>query len=73
MAWAGWDGRAGFGSLASGTSQGGQAHENELKLLASKRDVPYQSLMKMFLEERIEQELRSFSLARDHDPAPRVA
>lgn len=31
----------------------------ELKLLANKRDVPYQSLLKVFLAERIEQELRS--------------
>ena len=30
----------------------------ELKLLAHKRDVPYQSLLKMFLAERIEVELR---------------
>lgn len=30
----------------------------ELKLLANKRDVPYQSLLKMFLAERVEQELR---------------
>jgi predicted DNA binding CopG/RHH family protein len=29
----------------------------QLKLLANKRDVPYQSLMKMFLAERVEQEL----------------
>ena len=29
----------------------------ELKLLAHQRDVPYQSLMKVFLAERIEQEL----------------
>ena len=28
----------------------------ELKLLANKRDVPYQSLMKIFLAERMEQE-----------------
>ena len=28
----------------------------ELKLLANKRDVPYQSLMKMVLAERMEQE-----------------
>lgn len=28
-----------------------------LRLLANKRDVPYQSLIKMFLQERIEQEL----------------
>ena len=30
----------------------------ELKLIANKRDVPYQSLMKMFLAEKVEQELR---------------
>lgn len=30
----------------------------ELRLLANKRDVPYQSLMKIFLSERIAQELR---------------
>ena len=29
----------------------------ELKLLANKRDVPYQSLLKIFLSERIETEL----------------
>ncbi len=29
-----------------------------LKMLANKRDVPYQSLLKIFLAERIEQELR---------------
>ena len=29
----------------------------EIKLLANKRDVPYQSLMKVFLSERIEKEL----------------
>ena len=32
---------------------------DELKLLANKRDVPYQSLLKVFLAERIEKELRS--------------
>ena len=31
----------------------------QLKVLANKRDVPYQSLLKIFLAERIEQELRS--------------
>lgn len=31
----------------------------ELKLLANKRDIPYQSLLKIFLAERIEQELRT--------------
>ena len=30
---------------------------NELKMLANKRDVPYQSLIKMFLRERIDSEL----------------
>lgn len=30
----------------------------ELKLLANKRDVPYQSLLKMFLSERIEKEIK---------------
>lgn len=29
----------------------------ELKLLANKRDVPYQSLLKMFLAERVKDEL----------------
>ena len=29
-----------------------------LKMLANKRDVPYQSLLKVFLAERVEQELR---------------
>ena len=31
---------------------------DELKLIAHKRDVPYQSLIKMFLKDRIDQELR---------------
>jgi predicted DNA binding CopG/RHH family protein len=30
---------------------------NELRMLANKRDVPYQSLIKIFLQERIDQEL----------------
>ncbi len=30
---------------------------NELKLLANKRDVPYQSLIKIFLKERIDKEI----------------
>ena len=34
---------------------------DELKLLANKRDVPYQSLLKIFLAERIEEELRETS------------
>ena len=36
----------------------------ELKLLANKRDVPYQSLLKIFLAERIDEEI-----AR-HQPKP---
>ncbi len=31
----------------------------DLKLLANKRDVPYQSLLKIFLAERVAQEWRS--------------
>ena len=30
----------------------------ELKLLAHKKDVPYQSLMKIFISERVEEELQ---------------
>ncbi len=30
----------------------------ELKVLANKRDVPYQSLLKIFLAERLEEELK---------------
>ena len=32
-----------------------------LKVLANKRDVPYQSLLKMFLSEKIEEELHGTS------------
>lgn len=35
-----------------------EAMVDELKLLANKRDVPYQSLLKVFLAERIEAELQ---------------
>lgn len=31
----------------------------ELRMLANKRDIPYQSLIKIFLKERIDQELRN--------------
>ncbi len=34
---------------------------NELRIIANKRDVPYQSLIKMFLKERIDQELKQFT------------
>lgn len=33
----------------------------ELKLLANKRDIPYQSLLKMFLAERLKDELEHSS------------
>ena len=36
-----------------------EAMLEELKLLANKKDVPYQSLMKIFLAERIEKEFRT--------------
>ena len=35
----------------------------ELKLLANKRDIPYQSLLKVFLSDRIDQEINK------HKPA----
>ena len=34
----------------------------ELKLLANKRDVPYQSLLKIFLAERIEKEIKTTNI-----------
>jgi predicted DNA binding CopG/RHH family protein len=34
----------------------------ELKLLANKRDIPYQSLLKMFLAERIDKELKTINV-----------
>jgi predicted DNA binding CopG/RHH family protein len=43
----------------------------ELKLLANKRDVPYQSLLKVFLAERIEAEIkrmRGTAGTRRHGP-----
>ena len=36
----------------------------ELKRLANKRDVPYQSLLKIFLAERLDEELRSSKTKR---------
>ena len=35
-----------------------EAMLEELKLLANKRDVPYQSLLKIFLSEKIREELK---------------
>lgn len=32
----------------------------ELKFLANKKDVPYQSLLKIYLAERVEEELRKY-------------
>ena len=32
---------------------------NEIRLLANKRDIPYQSLIKVFLRERIDSELHN--------------
>jgi hypothetical protein len=40
-----------------------EAMFEELKLLTNKKDVPYQSLVKIFLAERIEQELDTYSKA----------
>jgi hypothetical protein len=34
----------------------------ELKLLANKRDVPYHSLLKIYLAERIEEELKTIRI-----------
>ncbi len=36
----------------------------ELKVLANKRDVPYQSLLKIYLGEKIEEEFKSVSSRR---------
>ncbi|MCB8944400.1 MAG: BrnA antitoxin family protein [Ardenticatenaceae bacterium] len=41
---------------------------HELRLIANKQDVPYQSLIKMFLRERIDQEL-AYRTATD-EPSP---
>lgn len=38
---------------------------NELRLLVNKRDIPYQSLIKIFLKERIDQELKGFTEHKD--------
>jgi len=40
---------------------------DSLKVLAHKRDVPYQSLLKLFLSERVEAELRAGSAAPPPD------
>jgi predicted DNA binding CopG/RHH family protein len=33
---------------------------NELRIIANKRDIPYQSLIKLFLKERIDAELKRY-------------
>ena len=35
-----------------------QSVVDDLKVLANKRDIPYESLMKIYLAERVEQEMR---------------
>jgi len=53
---------------------------NELKLLANKKDVPYQSLLKMFLAERVQTELKKLihntstkEQTSQHKPDPRLS
>ena len=41
---------------------------NELRLIANKLDVPYQSLIKMFLKERIDQELKYRTTSTETSP-----
>ncbi len=45
---------------------------DSLKSLANKRDVPYQSLLKMFLSERVERELRAQSGGGTEPHGPRL-
>ncbi|WP_461834439.1 BrnA antitoxin family protein [Desulfothermus sp.] len=42
---------------------------NELKLLANKKGVPYQSLLKMFLSERVDAELKKLSMKNKEEMA----
>ncbi len=37
---------------------------NKIKMLANKKDIPYQSLMKVYLSEKIEEELMTNSIHR---------
>ncbi len=41
---------------------------NKLRLIANKRDVPYQSLIKVFLQDRINQELTRLDSSEDTAP-----
>jgi len=34
----------------------------ELKLIAHKKDIPYQSLMKLYISEKVEEELHKYSI-----------
>jgi len=43
----------------------------ELKALANKRDVPYQSLLKVFLAERVDRETHSVNVRSTGSPQPR--
>ena len=43
----------------------------ELKALANKRDVPYQSLLKVFLAERVDRETHSANALSTGSPPPR--
>ena len=45
----------------------------ELKALANKRDVPYQSLLKVFLAERVHRETHGPSTPASRSPRPRKA
>ena len=45
---------------------------SELKRLANKRDVPYQSLLKVFLAERVARETTSVSPLRNRRPQRRA-
>ena len=42
---------------------------NKLKLLANKQGVPYQSLLKMFLSERVDAELKKLSMKNKEEMA----
>lgn len=44
-----------------------------LKALANKRDVPYQSLLKMFLAERVDRETQGAHALAARSPQPRKA
>ena len=43
----------------------------ELKALANRRDVPYQSLLKVFLAERVDRETHSVNALSARSPQPR--